>query len=274
MKRLICLGILLTSLFALAYTPQCPMACSSLQDGECLEYSAYFQLGSMKIDRLYLKTELFQNIYEGDSVFSILATGETQKTMLNFFGLHDSFYVHLRCADLMPDYYYEHDFERKYHGQKEYHFAYVGDSMLLDAYEFRNGQVLDSIFLFVGACPMDALSLVYRLRNFPFEEAHEGESYAFDFFNKGVCETLSITYQKIVTLRLRTGETYQCHKLVFDVSEGALFSRENPVTIYLSTDPSHIIVHAEAKLKVGYAMVDLLSRTRLKEPTDKIFKQR
>ncbi|MBO4369753.1 MAG: DUF3108 domain-containing protein [Paludibacteraceae bacterium] len=254
-----------------AYTPQCPMSCTSLRDGEVLEYSAYFQLGAMRIERLYLKTETHDDIWQGDSVCTILAIGETQKTMLRFFGLQDSFYVHLRKADLLPDYYYEHDIERKYEGQKEYHYAYVGDTLTLQAYEYRNGAILDSVFAFTRSCPLDALSLVFRLRNFPFEEAKEGESYSFDFFNKGVCETLSITYQKPVTIRLRTGETYQCHKLVFDVSEGSLFSRENPVTIYLSTDPSHIVVHAEAKLKVGYAMVDLIGESTKKQPSDKIF---
>ena len=274
MKRLFCFGILFACLLSYAYTPQCPMPCTSLTGGEVLEYEAYFQLGALRIDRLYLQTQAFCETFEGDSVYTILATGETQKTMLRFFGLHDSFYVHLRSADLLPLYYYEHDIERKYHGQKEYHYQYTDSALRLKAYEFRNGDIIDDTFTFDRSCPLDALSLVFRLRNFPFEEALENELFSFDFFNKGKRETLTIRYIGRETLFRPDKTSIDCHKLVFDVSEGSLFSREHPVTIYLTTDRSHKIVHAEAKLKVGYAKVDLLSSTMQAKPQAAIFKQR
>ncbi|HOH96669.1 MAG TPA: DUF3108 domain-containing protein, partial [Candidatus Enterocola sp.] len=104
------------------------------------------------------------------------------------------------------------------------------------------------------------------IRNYDFSNIAVGESTQFTFYRVDGVLNLSITYVGKENISLRDGTTYRCLRFYFETSDGTLFSSENPVSIWLTDDKNKIIVHAEAKLKIGYAKLDLVKVSKNRYP--------
>ena len=259
MKRLSYLTILLLlCLSTQGGEPMLKLVNTSFTPGESLSYNAYFQWGAIYIDNVTIDTRVSEEVYEGTPVYDILAVAETHGTMRRFYALLDTFEVKVRKADMASVWFYQQDYEKNYHGEKRYRYSYTDSTATIDAYEDRNGEVYQGQSTFEWQYPMDAFCLLFRLRNYDFSEAMPGNRYKFEFFNKGRCEVLHIVYVGPDAATLRDGTVYKdCNKFIFEASEGTLFSKDNPVSIWVTRDRFHLIVHAEAKLKIGTAKIDL-----------------
>lgn len=237
---------------------------TSFSDGEALKYNAYFQWGSLYIDNLTIETLAREDTYRGEAVYDVRAIARTERVMHRFYALLDTFEVKMRASDMASLWFYQNDIEKNYYGQKRYQYAYTDSSVTIDAYENRNGDLYQGTPTFTWQFPMDAFCLLFRLRNYDFSEAMPGDRYRFEFLNRGKCEELHITYTGRDAVTLRDGTVYpDCDKFIFEASEGTLFSKENPVSIWVTRDRHHLIVHAEAKLKIGSAKIDLTEILKL-----------
>ncbi|MBP5259956.1 MAG: DUF3108 domain-containing protein [Paludibacteraceae bacterium] len=264
MRRKCLLLTLLAYCLALhAGEPMLKLINTSFSSGESLLYQAYFQWGSVYVDQVIIETKVSDDVYEGTPVYDILAVARTEKTMRRFYALLDTFEVKMRKADMASVWFYQQDYEKNYHGEKRYRYHYTDSTATIDAYEDRNGDIYQDRTTFAWQYPMDAFCLLFRLRNYDFSEAMPGNRYKFEFFNKGKCEVLHIVYVGPDAVTLRNGTSYpDCNKFIFETSEGTLFSKDNPVSIWVTRDRYHQIVHAEAKLKIGTAKIDLTSVKR------------
>lgn len=235
----------------------CALKNTAFKAGEQLRYSAYFQWGALIVDRLSLNTSIKSGKYHNEDVYSIEAVAQTEKTMHTFFALCDSFRSEIRKSDMFGLYYYEHDKERKYEAIKHHSFYPIHEGMVLEASEWHNGTPEKKEYICHNSCPMDALSLLFRIRNYDFNNFKEGESQCFAYGDLNGVSELSLIYVGKEQIKLRNGAVYNCLRFHFTAVDGTLFSKDNPVSIWLSDDDNHLIVHAEAKLKIGYAKMDL-----------------
>jgi hypothetical protein len=261
-----------TALFA-QYSSQCPLVNTAFRAGEELEYTAFFQWGGIIVDRLVINTKITDDIYRKEDVYNISAVGHTEKVMRSFFSLRDTFQVMMRKKDLLSLYFYERDIERKYNAIKNHYFYPIENGMAVEAIEIKNGETKKSTDVFHDICPIDALGLLYRIRNYDFSNIAVGESTQFSFYRVDGVLNLSITYVGKEDISLRDGTTYRCLRFHFETSDGTLFSSENPVSIWLTDDKNKIIVHAEAKLKIGYAKLDLVKVSKNRYPLHYIKKK-
>ncbi len=229
---------------------------TTVKAGERLDYIGYFQWGIV-IDGVEMTSFAIEDTCRGKKVLNIEAVAKTTKTIKTFFSLCDTFRTKITIDNMEPMHFYEHDKEKKYEAVYSYKFFPSETGMFVDAYSNRNGTVKREQVNHKGS-PMDAFSLLYRVRNIDFASLKEGDNIWFDnyIFNEPP-STTSIQYIGVENVKMRHGKSCEAMKFKFNTSEGTLFSSKNPVYIWLETAPAHRIVHAEAKLKIGYAKVDI-----------------
>lgn len=234
--------------------------------GETLRYSAWFQIGFVSVGDLSIQTGISEDAVDGTSVLDITASGETGKTLGRLYPLQDSFRVQLRQDDMKPVWFREHDRERAYEAVKEQWFRYSGDSAVIRHRAVKNGKEESSEHRYTDGCPADPLSILYGLRLSDFSAMRPGDTLRYTYFDPDGDTGIVLAYAGLETVKLRNGERYRCHKLTFNVADGTVFSRKEPVSVWLSDDDNRIIVHAEAKLKIGYAKVDLREASGILRP--------
>ncbi|MBP5259636.1 MAG: DUF3108 domain-containing protein [Paludibacteraceae bacterium] len=264
MKRHTFVHFLLTAgILGLTHTP---LNAAAFGSGEELQYQAYFQIGFVSVNHLLIETDIQESVHNGQAVYDITASGETQKTLGNLYPLKDSFRVQMRQSDLKPVWFYEHDKENKYEAVKQQTFLYQGDTTSIAYQSVKNGKQGESYHNYIGNAPVDPLTIIYGLRNYAFEKMKVGDKIHFTYFDPDGDTDICLTYSGEETIKLKGGKRYKCIKLSFNVAEGTVFSKKEPVHIWLSDDDNRLIVHAEAKLKIGYAKVDLVDAKGTKHP--------
>lgn len=268
-KRILFIFPLLFSLLGTASSQEirCEMENTAFKAGERVDYAAYFQWGAIKIDKLRIETSITAGVYEQDSIYDITVIGVTEKTMRNFFSLQDTVNVKVKKEGLTPVYFWQHDTEKRYKATKEHFFSRTEDGMRVVAEETRDGKpAYSGKTFFKGECPMDALSLLFRVRNLDFSDAVPGQHYPFSFFSRGESVLLNIIFEKRDTVTLRNGTSYDCFKFQLQTTEGSVFSSKEKTYIWLSNDVNRLIVHVESKLKVGYVKLDIVSAKNTLSP--------
>ncbi len=224
--------------------------------GEKLDYIGYFQWGII-IDGVDITSFAIKDTCRDKDVYRIDAVVKTTKTIKTFFAMCDTFRTKITTDYLEPMHFYEHDKEKKYEAVYSYKFFPSEAGMYVDAYSNRNGTVKREKVNHKGY-PMDPFSLLYRIRNIDFASLKEGDNIWFDsYVFQDPVVTMCIQYLGTETVKLRSKKTIEAMKFKFNTSDGTLFSSKNPVYIWIETAPAHRIVHAEAKLKIGYAKVDI-----------------
>lgn len=256
---LLCLCINAT---AADITSACAMPPKAITAGETLQYEAFFQWGSLFIDGADLETTVSNSRHRGEKSYKIYATAQTVKTARTFYQLKDTFSVEVNASTMEPLYFFEHDVERKWECYYHYNFFPLTDGMRVDARKevVSKDETLTHAATYKDCCPMDVLTLLYRIRCFDIESLKAGDKIWFDNYMFGEDNLPAcITYINTEKIKLRRGAEIEAMKFQFSTAvEGTLFSKKNPVYIWLETAPAHRIVHAESKLTIGYVKMDIL----------------
>jgi len=242
----------------------CAMAPNAIIAGEVLKYEAFFQLGSLFIDGADIKSVVTHSSHRGIKSYKVFATAQTIKTAKTFYQLKDTFSVELDARTTEPLYFFEHDVERKGKWECYYYYEFypLTDGMRVDSRldVISSNEVKTHAETYKGSCPMDVLSLLYRIRCFNIKSLKPGDKIWFDnyMFGQDYLQAC-ITYIKTEKITLRRGAEVEAMKFQFSTAvEGTLFSSKNPVYLWIETAPEHRIVHAESKLTIGYVKMDLL----------------
>ena len=259
-KKNLTMNMLLKYVWTLATAVFCTFgaqAQTQFKDGETLRYKAYFQLGLMTVNGVGLESTVHIKNYEGTPVYEITAHGATEKTMKTLYKLQDTLITNMRCSDLQTLSFYEHDIEHKYTATKSHRYTPTETGLEIAATENRNGDLHSRTFTYDNNRPTDALSILYKIRLYDLDKCKNGDKITYCYFDYGNNTDIVLTYSGKESIKLKNGKNYYCHKLTFSVADGTLFSKKEPVTVWIATGGSRPIVHAEAKLKIGYVKVDL-----------------
>lgn len=262
MKKSFCSFIILIwcllSSSAVAKTSDYEMKNSAFKYGEKIEYSAYFKWGVVTLNRLKITCKVNKEPYKSTTAYGITATGLTEGNMNLFFSLRDSFYVKITEHDLLPVYFKETDNEQSHWARKEYFYTKTDSTFSVKSY-YKDKKTCRKDTTTFSSCPVDALSLIYRIRNLDIidNQPKTGQTYPLTFFDDGKEFCLQIRYEKKEIITLRNGSSYECLKFIPQVVEGSLFKNGETASIWITNDSNRLIVHAEAKLKIGYVKLDL-----------------
>lgn len=263
MKRIILIALVLIVplvSFAEVINSACRMEPTGIIPGESLKYEAFFQLGLIYVDGAKLETTVSESSCRGIPSYYIFATAETYKTARTFYQLTDTFAVHISKTTTETLNFFEHDEERKWSCYYNYDFYPTENGMDVNSYKKVAGE--DTLFhkgSFVNCCPMDVMTLLYRIRCFDVSHLKAGDEIWFDnyMFSDDNLRTC-IKYVGPDKVKLRRGAERDALKFQFSTAvDGTLFSKKNPVYIWLDVTPDHKIIHAESKLTIGYVKMDL-----------------
>ena len=245
----------------------CALKNTAFKAGEKLEYSAYFRWGILQLSSFSIKSEVKRERFQGENVFAITATGVTAGNMDKFFTIRDTLHTKLRMSDLQPLYFNEIVNEERYKAYREYQYSYA-DSIKIDWKFTDNKQKNNSGTSSLIECAYDAISIIYRLRNYDFnaETLKPNQTFRIDYFSDGKSSPLQMRFEKKEIVTLKNGDRYDCLKFELEVAEGTLFKNNERVYIWITNDKNRLIAYVEAKLKIGYVKMDLVNVEHHRHP--------
>ncbi len=248
-------------------TNSCGITNTSFKAGEKLRYSAYFRWGILQLSSFSIQSEVKRERYKGESVFAITTTGVTAGNMDKFFTIRDTLHAKLKVNDLQPLYFKEIANEEKFKATREFKYDYTDSTRV--SWQFadnKNKEKAGNTTL--TNCAYDAVSIIYRLRNYDFnaETLKPNQTFRIDYFSDGKSSPLQMRFEKKEIVTLKNGDRYDCLKFELEVAEGTLFKNNERVFIWITNDKNRLIAYVEAKLKIGYVKMDLVNVEHHRHP--------
>lgn len=114
----------------------------------------------------------------------------------------------------------------------------------------------------------DMLSAFYFARTLDFSSARKGDVFVIPCFMDGQEWPLRMRYMGKETIKIRNGR-YRCLKFQPVVQEGRVFKSNEDLNVWITDDPNHVPVLAQAKVLVGSIKVELTGYEGLASPIAK-----
>ncbi len=271
MKKRIALLVVLVACFGNLLAQEaspCVLKNTAFKAGEKLEYSAYFRWGVLQLSSFSIKSEVKRERYQGESVFAITAIGVTAGNMDRFFTIRDTMHAKLGVNDLRPVYFKEWVREEKYRAEREYWYTNT-DTTTTIQWNYTDNKKKDKLGITtLTDCAVDAVSIIYRLRNYDVisQVPKPNQVFPIDYFSDGKSSPLQMRFEKREIVTLKNGDRYDCLKFELEVAEGTLFKNNERVYIWITNDKNRLIAYVEAKLKIGYVKMDLVNVEHHRHP--------
>ncbi len=120
----------------------------------------------------------------------------------------------------------------------------------------------------VPANVQDMLSAFYYARTIDYTNAKEGDEFTIECFMDDAYWPLKMRYIGKETIKLRSGR-YRCLKFQPVVQEGRVFKTNDDLNVWVTDDPNHVPVLAQAKVLVGSIKMELSDYEGLANPIAK-----
>lgn len=114
----------------------------------------------------------------------------------------------------------------------------------------------------------DMLSAFYFARTVDYSRAKKGDEFEIPCFMDNQEWTLRMRYMGKETIKIRNGR-YRCLKFQPVVQEGRVFKTNEDLNVWITDDPNHVPVLAQAKVLVGSIKVELTGYEGLTSPIAK-----
>jgi len=133
-------------------------------------------------------------------------------------------------------------------------------------YDHKGGRVnSDGKMMTVPVYVQDMISAFYYARNMDFSKAKVGDIFEFPCFVDNEIWPMKIKYVGKETIKSDVGKV-ACLKFRPVVQKGRIFKKEEDLSVWISDDPNHIPIRAEAEILVGSIKMDLTSYSGLANP--------
>lgn len=120
----------------------------------------------------------------------------------------------------------------------------------------------------VPAHVQDMLSAFYYARTIDYSKAKPGDEFIIECFMDDEIWPLKMRFVGRETIKLRNGK-YRCLKFQPVVQEGRIFKTNDDLNVWVTDDPNHIPVLAQAKVLVGSIKMELSGYEGLMHPVAK-----
>lgn len=232
----------------------------AFKGGEKLNYNLYYNLGFIWINAGHANFNVSERLFKGVSAFQFTVEGKTTKKFDSYYHVRDTFIAIVNKKDLAPMYAKREVREDGYWAQDEFFFSQATASkttVVTDCRRKKNKRNIDTLSF--NSSATDMITAIYRLRNFNFETMKVNEKRYFNivFEDDNEPYTMNITYLGRDKVTLHNGDVYNCYKIRPTVLTGNVFSDENGMTVWVTSDENHIPVLVETPIRVGSLKVML-----------------
>ncbi len=103
----------------------------------------------------------------------------------------------------------------------------------------------------------DFVSMIFYVRSMDVSKLKKGDSFTISFYSTSEVINSKIVYAGVEKIKVNNKEV-ECHAYKPEVPEGKLFNKDNPATIWFSTDNKRTPMLIEAKIRVGKIKMELM----------------
>lgn len=240
---------------ALDNLPQNPV--KAFKEGEVLTYRLHYGVLNAGVAVLEVKPELLD--ISGRKVFHIVGNGYTRGSADWFFKVRDRYETYLDKDAGVPWMFVRRVDEGGYKFSQDYVFNHYAKKV-----DVGGGEKFD-----VPTGIQDMVSAFYSARNLDLSSAKEGDIYSLKCFLDKEIWPLKIKYVGKEVIETDIGE-YRCLKFRPIVQKGRVFKHEEDLNVWISDDPNHIPMRAEAKILIGSIKMDITNVRNLAHPSSKV----
>ena len=217
---------------------------NAFRRGEKLSYRIHYGF----IDAVTATIEILpeERKFRGRNTLHIVGIGKSKGAFDFFFKVRDRYETYLDEQALIPWFFGRRIDEGGYRMAQDYVFHHhlgkvnVGKDRYVDIWQ--NTQ--------------DMLSGFYVARTMDLSAAKEGQIFSVPTIVDGEMYNLQIKFKGRETINSEWGKI-RCLKFVPVLQKGRIFKREEDMVVWLSDDPNHIPIRANADILFGSLKVDL-----------------
>jgi hypothetical protein len=243
---------------------QCSIKNTAFKSDEKLEYDIVYNWGFIWISAGKVTFSVKNQIYNNKPVYLIDAVGSTHKGFDWFFRVRDYFHAYIDTPTLVPFWAERNTSEGSYSASEVYLFNNSEQKIFMAVKTSRKPFYLDT--LQIKGCLYDILSAAFHARNIDYSMLNLNDKFPLWTVLDGKIYPIYICYDGKETITGENHQKYNCIKLYSEMVEGTIFKKGERLTIWISDDPNHIPILAEAKILVGSVKAVLVSAENLKNP--------
>jgi hypothetical protein len=223
-----------------------PKKNTAFRPGEILTYRLHYGIMDAGVAVLEVKPEIKETA--GRKMYHMVGNGYSKGTFDWFFKVRDRYETFMDSSALVPWMFIRRVDEGGYKFSQDYFFNRYNNSV-----NVGNNQQLP-----IKDETQDMISSFYAARLIDFTNAKPGDIFTIDSFVDKEHWPMNIRYVGKETIKCDIGKV-RC--LVFRpiVQKGRIFKKEEDLKVWISDDPNHIPIRAEAKILIGSIKLDITS---------------
>lgn len=232
----------------------CGLKNMSFQDGERLNFKAYYNMGRIWIGAGEATFNITKEDMGGSPVYHIVGDGQTLRSYEWFYKVRDKYETYLDVQTLLPRKFVRNVNEG---GFRIYNNVTFNQSI---------GQAISTKGVYnVPKCVQDVLSAIYYARNIDFNKFKPGDKIPFHMFLDDEVYDLYIKYIGKEQVTTKYG-TFNAIKIAPLLIEGTIFKGGESMVVWVSDDNNHLPLRVSSPITVGSIKVDLMGFDKLRSP--------
>ncbi len=230
---------------------------TAFKPGEVLTYRLHYGIIDAGVAILEVKPQL--KTVAGRRLYHVVGNGYTKGSFDWFYKVRDRYETYIDSSALVPWMFMRRVDEGGFKFSQDYIFNRYTNKV-----DVGNNEVFP-----IKDDTQDMISAFYAARNIDFSNAKIGEVFTVESFVDKEDWPMKVKYVGKETIKSDIGKI-RCLKFRPIVQKGRVFKKEEDLTVWISDDPNHIPIRAEAKILIGAVKVDITNIQNNLSPIAKV----
>lgn len=234
-----------------------PKKNTAFKCGEVLTYRLHYGIIDAGVAVLEVKPDVKE--VGGRKLYHMVGNGYTKGSFDWFYKVRDRYETYMDSAALVPWMFVRRVDEGGYKFSQDYVFNRYTNKV-----DVGNNETFP-----IKDDTQDMVSAFYAARNIDFTNAKVGDIFQVESFVDKEDWPMKIKYVGKETIKSDIGKI-RCLKFRPIVQKGRVFKKEEDLTVWISDDPNHIPIRAEAKILIGAIKLDITGVANNLSPIAKV----
>jgi hypothetical protein len=217
---------------------------TAFKPGEVLTYRLHYGIIDAGVAMLEVKPGV--KTVAGRKLYHVVGNGYTKGSFDWFYKVRDRYETYIDTAALVPWMFMRRVDEGGFKFSQDYIFNRYTNKV-----DCGNNEVFP-----IKDDTQDMISAFYAARNIDFSNAKVGQIFSVESFVDKEDWPMKVKYVGKETIKSDIGKI-RCLKFRPIVQKGRVFKKEEDLTVWISDDPNHIPIRAEAKILFGAVRADI-----------------
>jgi hypothetical protein len=226
---------------------------SAFQAGECVKYRIHY--GLIDAGEATLKVEESPYKFGNRDAFRVIGEGRSLGSFDWFFKVRDYYETYIDKQGIFPYRFIRNVDEGGYKINQDYTF--FQDKR---AYKNEKGESYGT-----PEYIQDMLSAYYYARTIDYSQFKPGDVVTINSVVDGEVYPLKMKYIGKETVKVDVGK-FKCLRFAPVVQKGRVFKKEEDLSVWITDDPNHLPILAQAKIMVGSIKMELKQYSGLSSP--------